>query len=62
MSKNAVASDPREAEWRAESDHRTLMDAAEVRGDKGRMAGVKKHHAKKKAQLGKVGRALSGRR
>ena len=51
-----------EDDWKAESDHRTMMDAAEIRGDSHRMEGVKKHHLKKKAMLGKVGRSLSGKR
>ena len=40
-------------DYRAESDHRTMMDAAEVQQDPKRMAGVKKHHKKtmKKAAL-----------
>lgn len=42
-----------EMDYRAESDHRTISDAAEIQSDKGRMAGVKKHHRKvvKKAAL-----------
>lgn len=53
---------PSEDDYQGESDHHTMMRAAEIRGDKGRMAGVKKHHAKQKLALGKVGRSLSGRR
>ena len=54
MSKKSVASAPMmDQDWRGESDHRTLMDAAEIQSDGKRMAGVKKHHKKitKKAAL-----------
>lgn len=53
---------PSEDDYRAESDHQTLCRAADVRMDKKRMAGVKRHHAKTKASLGRVGRSLGGRR
>ena len=33
-------------DYRSESDHRTMMDAAEINGDHDRMRGVKKHHRK----------------
>lgn len=49
-------------DYRAEDDHRTLMRAAEIKGDKSRLAGVKRHHAKTRASLSKVGRTLGGRR
>lgn len=62
MSKSSATCDPSEDDWKAGSDHRTMMEAAEIRGDKSRMRGVKKHHQKQKAALGKVGRSLSGKR
>ncbi len=49
-------------DWKAADDHRTLMSAAEVRSDPKRMAGVKRHHAKTRVALSRVGRALGGRR
>jgi len=51
-------------DYRAESDHRTLRDAAEIQSDKARMAGAKKHHKKVTKQHSLVGRQLmaSGRR
>lgn len=50
--------------WRRESDHRTLMDAAEIQGDRKRMSGVKAHHKSVSKKHSLVGRALmkSGRR
>lgn len=64
MAKLAGAAVPQKTEddYRAEDDHRTMMRAAEIKGDGARMAGVKRHHAKTKAALGKVGRSLGGRR
>ena len=51
-------------DYRAESDHRTLRDAAEISSDKKRMAGVKKHHKKVSKQHSMIGRQLmsQGRR
>jgi len=53
-----------EQDYRAESDHRTLRDAAEIQSDKARMAGARKHHKKVTKQHSLVGRQLmaSGRR
>lgn len=42
---NCATSSP-DNDWRGESDHRTLQNAAEVMADKIRMAGVLKHRAK----------------
>ena len=54
----------READYRAEDDHRTLTRAEEVRADKTRMAGVIRHHRKQTSALRKTSKALfgSGRR
>lgn len=51
-----------ENDWRAESDHRTLTDAAAIQADKDRMTGVKKHHRKVSKQHKMVGKALVGGR
>lgn len=51
-----------EDDYRAEDDHRTMMRAAEIKGDPQRVAGVKRHHAKQRAALSKVGRTLGGRK
>lgn len=49
--------------WRAESDHRTLSDAAEIQSDKKRMAGAAKHHKKVTKQHKMVSRSFGkGRR
>lgn len=64
MKKNSSAMPMPDADWRAESDHRTLMDATEVQSDRARMAGVKKHHKKslKKAALMQRTMMQAGRR
>ena len=51
----------REAEMRAEDDHRTLTRAAEVQGDTERMKHVVRHHKKQTRALNRVGRSLGGR-
>lgn len=62
-SKNAVSAGPAMPDdYRAEDDHRTLMRAAEIKGDHARMKGVHRHHLKQRAALSKVGRTLGGRR
>lgn len=48
----------REAEMRAEDDHRTLTRAAEIQGDADRMKHVVRHHVKQTRALGRVGRAM----
>lgn len=47
-------------DYQAEDDHRTLTRAEEVRGDKARMGGVKKHHRKVSKGHEKFGRTLFG--
>lgn len=66
--KGSCATSPDEAKWRAESDHRTLSEAATIQRDPDRMRGAAKHHAqvsKTHAAVGKAlfgGRAMKGRR
>lgn len=50
-----------EQDYRAEDDHRTMTRAGEIQGDKGRMAGVRKHQVKQTRALKKVG-AMLGKR
>jgi len=57
MGKTISKADP----WQAESDHSTIMRAAEIQGDKARMSGVKKHQRKQAKALSKVGKMLGGR-
>lgn len=47
-----------EDDYRAEDDHRTLMRAEEIRGDKGRMSRVLKHHGKKAREIATLGSKL----
>ena len=58
----SVSAKKREAEYRAEDDHRTLTRAEEVKADKARMAGVMRHHRKQSAALKRTGRALGAGR
>lgn len=51
----------REAEMRAEDDHRTLTRAAEIQGDGERMRHVVRHHRKQTRALNRVGRSLGAR-
>lgn len=53
--------DPREREYRAENDHRTLRRAAEVRSDPSRMRDVSSYHRKTVREIGEVGRELRTR-
>ncbi len=55
MAKISPASDH---DWQAEDDHRTITRAAEVQGDKKRMAGVKRHHKKLTRDIARVGKSL----
>lgn len=45
-------------DYRRESDHRTLTEAATIQSDRLRMAGVKRHHRKVSKQHSLVGRTL----
>ena len=49
-------------DYRSESDHRTLMDAADINSDKDRMRGVRKHHRKMNKKMSLVQRSMMGRR
>ena len=51
----------REAEWRGEDDHRTMTRAAEIEGDKERMAGVRNHHRKVSVAHQRIGKRIGGR-
>lgn len=48
-----------EDDYRMESDHRTMSDAAEIANDKQRMAGVRKHHKKVTKKHGFITQALN---
>ena len=50
-----------ESRYRAESDHRTLCDAADIRSDKKRLAAVADVHRSITAKHKIVGRSLRGR-
>lgn len=53
-----LAAAKREAEYRAEDDHRTLQRAEEVRADPSRLKGVAMHHRKKMVEMRRVGSQL----
>lgn len=46
-------------DWRAESDHRTLMNACEIMADRLRMRGVMRHHEKTTRANSKMASILS---
>lgn len=46
--------------WQAEDDHRTMMRAAEIQGDAGRMAGVRAHQKKQFRALGRMHKLIGG--
>ena len=47
-------------DYQAQSDHRTMSDAAQIQSDKGRMMGVRKHHKKEQKKMALVQRQLTG--
>lgn len=51
-----------EQDYRAESDHRTLMDAADIQSDASRMTGVRKQHRKQTKKLSLVQRQMLSHR
>ena len=52
----------REREYREEDDHRTITRAEEVRGDRSRMAGVRRQQRKSERAHKRTGRAIGRRR
>ena len=62
MKKDAACSPSVDQDWRAESDHRTMMDAAEIQSDKGRMKGVRGHHRKVTKKMSLVQRQMMSKR
>jgi hypothetical protein len=48
-----------DADWRSESDHRTMLDAAQIQSDPDRMSGVKKHHKKQMKAYGVLAKSMS---
>lgn len=65
MAKGASAAMPMQMSkdpWQAEDDHRTLQRAEEIKGDRGRMAGVRRHHRKMTKAMNKIGKSLGGKR
>lgn len=59
--KDKKSAEQREREYRAEDDHRTMTRAAEIEGDKDRMSGVREHHRKQSAALGRVAKRFGTR-
>lgn len=62
MPSPAAASVRSEQDYRAESDHRTLMDAADIQSDASRMTGVRKQHRKQTKKLSLVQRQMLSHR
>lgn len=51
-----------EKDYRAEDDHRTLTQAAEIQSDRSRMKGVEKCHRKQTKALATMKRTYLGKR
>jgi hypothetical protein len=50
-------------DFQGEDDHRTLMRAAEINGDRKRLSGARRHHKKEEKRLSLVQKTmLQGRR
>ena len=51
-------------DYRSESDHRTLSEAAEIQGDRKRMKGVMRHHKRQTRKMSLMQRSMlqGGRR
>lgn len=49
-----------DSKWRAERDHNTLTQAAEITGDKSRMKAVRGHHVDQTKALKKMDPLLGG--
>lgn len=47
-------------DYQAQSDHRTLSDAADIQSDKGRMAGVKLHQVRQQKKLNVMQKTMLG--
>jgi len=61
MGKKDTATPMVDKSWQRESDHRTMMDAAEIQSDRSRMAGVRTHHRKQTKKLALVQRQMMTR-
>ena len=56
--KSSPAMPMMDRDYQAQSDHRTMMDAAEIHGDKSRMTGVKQQHKKHMKKVALVQRQM----
>jgi hypothetical protein len=53
-----LSSPKSDRDFQAEDDHRTMMRAAEITGDRKRMAGVRRHNGKEQKRLALVQRSV----
>ena len=51
-----------DADYQAQSDHRTLSDAVDIQRDPARMAGVKKHQTRQEKKLALLRKSMTGGR
>lgn len=49
----------REDDYQCEEDHRTLMRGEEIRADKKRMSGVRRHQRKQMRVMSRMNRSIS---
>lgn len=62
--KKSVPSGPgmvSDADYQAQSDHRTLSDALDIQRDPRRMSGVKQHQSRQEKKLAMMRKGMSGR-
>lgn len=62
MKKSSGAMPTMDRSYQDEDDHRTMTRAAEISMDKGRVAGVRRHHRKMKKQMSLVQRQMVSKR
>lgn len=51
-----------DADYQAQSDHRTISDALDIQHDSKRMAGVKKHQTRQEKKLALMRKGMTGGR
>ncbi len=51
-----------DADYQAQSDHRTLSDAVDIQRDPKRMSGVKKHQSRQEKKLALMRKSMPGGR
>jgi hypothetical protein len=61
MAKHKISAPAMDRDYMAEDDHRTMLRAAEIHGDKSRMSGVQRHQRKQIKALARMDSLMQGR-